>query len=70
VFFYLTDEELKFATAVDRCLTNSVSFAAELEREKVSQRARDALVRKERHGYNTGTSSAGFSARTPPGTGT
>jgi DNA invertase Pin-like site-specific DNA recombinase len=54
VFFYLTGEELKFSTAVDRFLVNAVSFAAELEREKASQRSRDALARKANHGFNTG----------------
>ena len=54
VFFYLTDEELKYDTAIDKFLVNAVAFAAELEREKASQRSRDALERKARHGYNTG----------------
>ena len=42
VEFYLTGETLKFETAVDRFITNAVSFAA----EKASQRSRDALERK------------------------
>ena len=54
VFFYLTNDELKFDTAIDKFLVNAVSFAAELEREKASQRSRDALERKARSGYNTG----------------
>ncbi len=54
VFFYLTDEELKFDTAIDKFMVSAASFAAELEREKASQRARDALLRKAERGYNTG----------------
>ena len=54
VFFNLTDDELKFDTAIDKFLVNAVSFAAELEREKASQRSRDALERKAQKGYNAG----------------
>lgn len=54
VFFYLTDEEVKFDTAIDKFLVGAVSFAAEIEREKASQRSRDALGRKAAKGYNTG----------------
>ncbi len=54
VFFYLTDEELRYETAVDKFLVQAVAFAAELEREKASQRSRDALLRKAERGYNTG----------------
>jgi site-specific DNA recombinase len=54
VYFYLTDEELEFESAVDKFMCSAVAFAAEVEREKASQRSRDALERKARHGYNTG----------------
>ena len=54
VHFYLTDEELNFDSAIDKFLVNAVAFAAELEREKASQRSRDALKRKAEKGYNTG----------------
>ena len=54
VFFYLTDEELNYESAVDKFLVNAIAFAAEMEREKASQRSRDALERKARKGYNTG----------------
>jgi DNA invertase Pin-like site-specific DNA recombinase len=60
VFFYLTNEELRFTTAVDRFLVNAVSFAAELEREKASQRARDALTKKARAGYVAGGACYGY----------
>ena len=54
VFFYLTDEEVKFESAVDKFMISAVTFGAELEREKASQRSRDALSRKAERGYNTG----------------
>jgi len=46
IFFYLTDEELRYESALDKFMAGAVSFAAELEREKASQRSRDALSRK------------------------
>ena len=54
IHFYLTGEELKFESAVDKFMVSAVSFAAELEREKASQRSRDALERKAQKGYNAG----------------
>jgi site-specific DNA recombinase len=54
VFFYLTDEEIKFDSAMDRFMLSAVSLAAELEREKASHRSRDALLRKAEKGYCTG----------------
>ena len=60
VFFYLTDEELRFKTAVDKFMVGAVSFGAELEREKASQRARDALERKAANGYNAGGACYGY----------
>ena len=60
VYFYLTDEELKYETAVDKFMVNAVSFAAELEREKAAQRSLDALERKARKGYNAGGACYGY----------
>ena len=54
VWFYLTDDELKFDSATDKFMVSALSFAAELEREKASQRSRDALLRKAERGFNTG----------------
>ena len=54
IWFYLTNEELKFDSATDKFMVSAVAFAAELEREKASQRSRDALLRKAEHGFNTG----------------
>ena len=54
VFFYLSDEEIKFDSAMDRFMLSALSLAAELEREKASQRSRDALLRKAEKGFCTG----------------
>ena len=60
VFFYLTDEELRFKTAVEKFMVGAVSFGAELEREKASQRSRDALERKASKGFNAGGACFGY----------
>ena len=60
VFFYLTDEEVKFETAIDKFMVNAVAFGAELEREKAAQRAYDALERKAAKGYNAGGACFGY----------
>jgi site-specific DNA recombinase len=54
IYFYLTDDELKFDKAIDKFMVSATAFAAELEREKASQRSRDALFRKAEKGYNAG----------------
>jgi DNA invertase Pin-like site-specific DNA recombinase len=54
LFYYLTDEEEKADTPEQRVMVTLKSYAAEVEREKSSQRVRDALERKARKGYNTG----------------
>jgi site-specific DNA recombinase len=54
IFYYLTDQELPFDSAVDKFMVSAISFGAELEREKASQRSRDALERKAAKGYNAG----------------
>ena len=63
ILFYLTDEELRFESAVDKFMVSAVSFAAELEREKASQRSRDALERKAQKGYNAGGRVYGYDNR-------
>jgi DNA invertase Pin-like site-specific DNA recombinase len=60
VIFYLTGEEVKFTSAVDKFMVNAVSFGAELEREKASQRSRDALQRKAAKGFNPGGCCFGY----------
>jgi hypothetical protein len=60
VWLYLTNEQLKFESAIDRFMVNAVSFAAELEREKAGQRSRDALERRAEAGYNAGGAVFGY----------
>jgi len=45
VFYYLTGDEAKLDSALDKMMASLTSFAAEMEREKARQRARDAAVR-------------------------
>ena len=54
VFFYLTDEEVKFTSAVDKFMVSATAFGAELEREKAAQRSLDALERKAAKGFSAG----------------
>lgn len=54
IFFYLTNEEVKFESAADKFMVSAITFGAELEREKASQRSRDALARTAARGYNAG----------------
>jgi hypothetical protein len=60
VFYYLTNEEVRFDTAMDKFMANAVGFGAELEREKASQRAYDALERKAARGFNAGGACYGY----------
>ena len=60
VYFYLTNEELKFETAIDKFLINAYAYAAEQEREKIGQRSRDALERKAAKGHNAGGAVFGY----------
>ena len=46
VFYYLNDQERKLDTAMDKIMGALAGFAAEMEREKASQRTRDAMERK------------------------
>jgi DNA invertase Pin-like site-specific DNA recombinase len=54
LFYYLSNEEEKADTPEQRVMVTLKSYAAEVEREKASQRSRDALERKAQKGYNTG----------------
>src|SRR5438876_9496420 len=45
VFFYLTDQERKLDNALDKVMLSLTNFAAEMEREKASQRTYDAMLR-------------------------
>ncbi|MEW8051322.1 MAG: recombinase family protein [Candidatus Thiodiazotropha sp.] len=54
IFYYLTEEEEKADTPEQKIMITLKSYASEVEREKASQRSRDALERKATKGYNTG----------------
>ena len=60
VFYYLTGEEAKLDSALDKIMSSLTSFAAEMEREKARQRARDTAERKARQGYVTGGEPYGY----------
>jgi hypothetical protein len=54
IFYYLSREEERFDTPETRLMATLRGYASEVEREKASQRSRDALERKAKKGYNTG----------------
>lgn len=60
VHFYLTDEEVKFSSAIDKFMINATAFGAELEREKMGQRVQDALQRRAAKGFCAGGACFGY----------
>src|SRR5260370_41022506 len=50
VFYYLADRERALDNAVDKIMMQLTSFAAEMEREKASQRVFDAAILRRRAG--------------------
>jgi DNA invertase Pin-like site-specific DNA recombinase len=54
LFCYLEDKEPTLDTALGKFLLSATNFAAEVEREKASQRTYDALRRKAEAGHVTG----------------
>jgi site-specific DNA recombinase len=54
VHCYLTGGELKYKSAMDKAIANMYAVYAELERELLSQRVRDALRLRAEKGQNTG----------------
>jgi len=60
IFYYLTDEEEKADTPEQKIMMTLRSYASEVERQKASQRARDALERKAKNGYNAGGAVYGY----------
>jgi site-specific DNA recombinase len=54
LFYYFSDEEVTIDGAVDKFMINVRNFAAELEREKISQRTHEHLQTKARRGLNVG----------------
>ena len=54
LFFYMTDQERKVENAIDKVMLSLSNFAAEMEREKASQRTYDAMLRKAKALHVTG----------------
>src|SRR4029079_19441586 len=57
---YLDDREIVLDTATDKFMMSVQTFAADLEREKASQRVTDAILRKARAGHVTGCLTFGY----------
>lgn len=60
VWFYLTDQERKLDTAMDKVMLSLTNFAAEMERERAMQRVFDAMQRKAKAGHVCGGSCFGY----------
>src|SRR5260370_21021069 len=65
VFYYLDDRERTLDNAVDKIMMQLTSFAAEMEREKASQRVFDAAIRRARAGEGAGAKGYGYHNPTP-----
>lgn len=63
IFSYLENREIALDDAKDVFLLSAMNFAAEIEREKASQRVRDAMTRKARAGYVCGGEPFGYRNR-------
>ena len=66
VWFYLTDQERKLDTALDKVMLSLTNFASEMEREKASQRTHDAMRRKAEQLHVTGSQSLRIRQRRCP----
>ena len=60
VFFYLEDRERTLGSALDKVMLSLTNFAAEVERERASQRTYDAMVRKAKALHVTGGKVFGY----------
>jgi DNA invertase Pin-like site-specific DNA recombinase len=60
VWFYLSDQERKLDTAMDKIMGSLTGFASEIEREKAQQRTYDTMKRKAKAGHVTGGSVFGY----------
>src|SRR5712692_2272323 len=60
VFFYLEDRERTLDNAMDKVMLSLTNFAAEVEREKASQRTYDAMLKKARSLQVTGGKVYGY----------
>jgi len=61
LWYYFSNEEIRLKGAVDKMLISVRAFAAELEREKISERTREHLVTKARAGFICGGRVYGYS---------
>jgi DNA invertase Pin-like site-specific DNA recombinase len=60
VWFYLSNQERKLDTAMDKIMGSLTGFASEIEREQAQQRTYDAMMRKAKAGHVTGGSVFGY----------
>lgn len=60
LFYYLNDAEEKFETPEQRLMATLGGFASEMERAKIAERTRDALLRKAEKGYSAGGRCYGY----------
>src|SRR4029079_2774103 len=60
VWFYLSDQERKLDTAMDKIMGSLTGFASEIEREKAQQRTYDTMKRKATAGHVTGGTVFGY----------
>lgn len=60
VWFYLSDQERKLETAMDKIMGSLAGFASEIEREKAQQRTYDTMKRKATAGHVTGGTVFGY----------
>jgi len=60
VWFYLSNQERKLDTAMDKIMGSLTGFASEIEREQAQQRTYDAMMRKAKAGHLTGGSVFGY----------
>lgn len=60
LFYYLNDTEERFETPEQRLMATLGGFASEMERAKIAERTRDALLRKAERGYSAGGRCYGY----------
>ena len=60
VFFYANDQERRLNSALDKVMLSLANFAAEMEREKASQRTHEAMLRKAKAGHVLGGKVFGY----------
>jgi site-specific DNA recombinase len=60
LYYYFSDERVTIDNAVEKFMVMARNFAAELEREKISQRTHEHLLTKARRGLNAGGRCYGY----------